>query len=359
MASAQLAQTKYHGRTVLPVRAQRHIPTAVGSKANLLSSKSSLTSTLRPLRLSCRKSAGITRSGRLQTFAAQKKPQEAFPEQSNLVNEELLLYFFLQDLETRLQRALNLDRYEEAQAYRGKIAEVAEKTKASESAKAKFRQPASEISDSALVGLTLRSELQSAIEEEDYAAAAKIRDRLNEIESVVAEQQADAAVKAAQRFQFFIGQRVEHKEHGWRGAVCGFDHACCESPSWQEFAQIDELENGVDQPFYHVLVDGRDCYDAEFQGVGWQYQITLAYVPEERLLAMTKGQIPKGDDGLREEIEHPYTNLLFFGMDPQGNYIPTKRLREKYNIERRETQYDEEEEEEEQEEEQGGGKDLN
>ena len=45
-------------------------------------------------------------------------------ERSAFVNEELLLFFFKIDLGTRLQRALNLDRYDDAQALRAKIEEV-------------------------------------------------------------------------------------------------------------------------------------------------------------------------------------------------------------------------------------------
>lgn len=45
-------------------------------------------------------------------------------EHSGFVNEELLLFFFKIDLGTRLQRALNLDRYEDAQALRAKIEEA-------------------------------------------------------------------------------------------------------------------------------------------------------------------------------------------------------------------------------------------
>ena len=45
-------------------------------------------------------------------------------ERSAFVNEELLLFFFKIDLGTRLQRALNLDRYDDAQGLRAKIEEV-------------------------------------------------------------------------------------------------------------------------------------------------------------------------------------------------------------------------------------------
>ncbi len=35
------------------------------------------------------------------------------------------------------------------------------------------------------------------------------------------------------------------------------------------------------------------------------------------------------------QLKHPYSYLLFFGMDAQGGMIPTSQLRERYNQDRK------------------------
>lgn len=246
-------------------------------------------------------------------------------EHSGFVNEELLLFFFKIDLGTRLQRALNLDRYEDAQALRAKIEEVdsaitrheAQKTGGSKNVQDR-------VTDRTAVGLQLRSELQRAIEEERYQDAATIRDKLSEVNMDSLADAVSAAAAQSKSYTYRLGLRVVHREDKWAGLICGMEPMCCEANDWQKTAGVDngQLADGMQQPFYQVLVDteGLGAYD-------------VAYVPQERLLPFE--DIAEEEVKVRE-IEHPYTYLLFFGMDQKGNYIPTRHLREKYNAERHE-----------------------
>jgi len=42
-----------------------------------------------------------------------------------------------------------------------------------------------------------------------------------------------------------LGQRVVHKEQGFRGVVVGWDVGCCESEEWQERAAAEQLKGGL------------------------------------------------------------------------------------------------------------------
>jgi hypothetical protein len=88
-----------------------------------------------------------------------------------------------------------------------------------------------------------------------YADAAKFRDLLGELDRRAKRAAAEAAAAAdvagggpALR----LGQRVAHRTHGYRGAVVGWDLACCESEEWGERAGVAGLAAGQQQPFYHV-----------------------------------------------------------------------------------------------------------
>ncbi len=39
---------------------------------------------------------------------------------------------------------------------------------------------------------------------------------------------------------------------GYRAVICGMDHVCCESKSWMETANVENLSKGPNQPFYQV-----------------------------------------------------------------------------------------------------------
>jgi hypothetical protein len=45
-----------------------------------------------------------------------------------------------------------------------------------------------------------------------------------------------------------------------------------------------------------------------------------------------RGQDPQDPDFL---ISHPYMYLMFYGQDGEGNYVPSKKLRDKFKKQRR------------------------
>lgn len=225
----------------------------------------------------------------------------------------------------RLQRALNLERNEDVVALRTKIEEVEAAIERHQGQKMGGAPTSeAELSDATALGLQLRSDLQRAIEDEDYAEAAAIRDKLQAVEkdSLVAALSAQAASSRGKNVLYRLGQRIVHKEERWTGIICGWDPCCCESADWMAGrAAVNDLSNGGQQPFYQVLVD------AEATGL-----YDVAYLPQERLLPY-EDMVSESDEE-PAEIKHPYTYLLFFGMDKKGNYIPTRALREKYKAQR-------------------------
>jgi hypothetical protein len=58
------------------------------------------------------------------------------------------------------------------------------------------------------------------------------------------------ATAAGKQLQLRLGQRVVHKEHGYRGVVVGWDVGCCEGEEWQERAGAEELKNGLRWGFW-------------------------------------------------------------------------------------------------------------
>ncbi|XP_073059342.1 clp protease adapter protein ClpF, chloroplastic [Primulina eburnea] len=244
---------------------------------------------------------------------------DASCEQSEIANEDILMFFFEIDLATRVQYALNLEQYDIAKQLRNKLTEV-------ESEVIKLREnrrgPAakSEAQDMAISILRLRAELQNAIQSEKYDFAADLRDKISklEAESLTASVKARAFENA--QYAFRLGQKVKHKLFGYRAVICGMDPVCCESKSWMESAKIDKLTRGPDQPFYQVLVDAHE-----------DPNLLVAYVPEENLLAPVKQD--------KDKFDHPYASFLFYGMDGAGDFIPIKQLREKYNQRRHELPY--------------------
>ena len=58
--------------------------------------------------------------------------------------------------------------------------------------------------------------------------------------------------------EFDLGQCLRHRKHGYRGVIIGYDDVCMQPEEWCQHNDVDELTKGRSQPFYHVLVDGRD-----------------------------------------------------------------------------------------------------
>ncbi|XVF43189.1 hypothetical protein PTKIN_Ptkin02bG0020500 [Pterospermum kingtungense] len=246
-------------------------------------------------------------------------------ERSETANEDILIFFFQLDLVTQVQRALNLEEYEIAQQLRNKLTEVEAEILKQQEAKGGLSSK-SEAQDKAISLVRLRGELQSAIENENYALAARLRDDISKLEAESLAASAKALAHENAQYAFRLGQKVQHKIFGYRAVVCGMDPVCCESSSWMEAAQVEKLSRGSNQPFYQVLVD-----------VYADPNLLVAYVPEENLLA------PEQPDLRR--FDHPYISFLFYGMDAAGDFIPIKQLREKYNRPRHEIPLDPEDDE--------------
>ncbi|KAG2452863.1 hypothetical protein HYH02_002207 [Chlamydomonas schloesseri] len=264
-------------------------------------------------------------------------------ERSQLVNEEVVYFIFQLDLDTQLQRCLNYEAYEAAQEVRKKRQRVDEAVQSMKERKAKNTGAPAAVqrlagADYAAELLRLRTEMQRAVEAEDYASAAKFRDLLKELETEAKKAAALAAewdTTSPSGPVLRLGQRVLHKQLGYRGVVVGWDMRCCESEDWIAAARVGETGRGISQPFYHLLVDARD----------WEYDPHLppvAYVPEELL---TSPELEPAADGAKpkswaevygtDPLQHPYLYILFLGMDGRGDYVPCRQLRDRYNVQRR------------------------
>ncbi|KAE8023173.1 hypothetical protein FH972_008908 [Carpinus fangiana] len=249
---------------------------------------------------------------------------DASSERSESANEDILIFFFQLDLATRVQYALNLEQYETAQQLRNKLTEVKAEVMRQQEAK-RGSSSKSKVQDKAISIIRLRADLQHAIESENYALAADLRDEISKLESESLAASVNALAYENVQYSFRLGQKVRHKIFGYCAVICGMDPMCCESSSWMEIAQVEKLSRGSNQPFYQVLVD-----------VHADPNLLVAYVPEENLLAPDQPDMGRFD--------HPYISFLFYGVDGAGDFIPIKQLREKYNRPRHEVPFDSEDE---------------
>ncbi|KAJ1698312.1 hypothetical protein LUZ63_006824 [Rhynchospora breviuscula] len=248
------------------------------------------------------------------------KSTKASIERSEAANEDILLFFFQLDLGTRVQYALNIEQYDMAKMLRDKLIEV--ETDIIKQQQAKRGSSKSEAQDKEIKILTLRADIQKAIETENYDLAAKLRDQVSTLEAEALAASAKALAFENVKYAFRLGQQVQHKVFGYRGVICGMDPVCCESKSWMEKANIDKLSRGPNQPFYQVLVD-----------VYADPNLLVAYVAEENLLAIEEQD--------KSRFDHPYTSFLFYGTDTAGDFIPISELREKFGRPRYEPPYEE------------------
>lgn len=241
-------------------------------------------------------------------------------ERSEAANENIVIFFFQLDLATRVQCALNMEQYDVAKQLRNKLTEVETEIVKQRDAK-RGSSSKSEVQDKAITLLRLRADLQKAVEKENYAVAAELRDQISKLEAESLAASAKALAFENVQYAFRLGQKVRHTTFGYRAVICGMDPVCCESSSWMEVAQVDKLLQGPNQPFYQVLVD-----------VHADPNLLVAYVAEENLLA--------SDQPDKDRFDHPYVSFLFYGMDSAGDFIPIKQLREKYSRPRHEVPVD-------------------
>ncbi|KMS96235.1 hypothetical protein BVRB_000910 [Beta vulgaris subsp. vulgaris] len=239
------------------------------------------------------------------------KRLDASTEHSESANEDILIFLFQLDLTTRVQYALNLEQYDIAQQLRNRLTEVEEEVIRQQNAK-KGSTSKVDAQDQGIRLLRLRADIQKAIDTENYAVAAELRDEISKLEAESLAASAKALIYENVQYAFRLGQKVRHKLYGYCGVICGMDPVCCETSAWMETANVASLSSGPNQPFYQVLVDVHE--DPE---------LLVAYVPEEKLLAPEKPDLRRFD--------HPYVSFLFYGTDTEGNFIPIKQLREKYN----------------------------
>ncbi|KAK1273910.1 hypothetical protein QJS04_geneDACA007924 [Acorus gramineus] len=236
---------------------------------------------------------------------------DAGSERSESANEDILIFFFQLDLQTRIQCSLNMEQYEVAQQLRNKLAEIETEIVKQRDMK-RGSSSKSEAQDKGISILRLRADMQKAIESENYVLAAELRDEITKLEAESLAVFAKALAYQKAEYAFRLGQKVMHKKFGYTAVVCGMDPVCCESSSWRKIAGVEKLSNGPSQPFYQVLVD-----------VHADPTLLVAYVPEENLVV--------SDQPNADAFDHPYLSFLFYGMDTAGDFIPIKQLREKYN----------------------------
>nr|XP_004490139.1 clp protease adapter protein ClpF, chloroplastic isoform X2 [Cicer arietinum] len=209
-------------------------------------------------------------------FRGGEQGLDASVEQSESSNEDILMFFFHLDLATRVQCALNMEEYDIAQQLRNKLTEVEEEVIKQQQSKRGLSSK-SEAQDKGLSIIRLRSDLQSAIEKEDYALAAELRDKISKLEAESLAASAKALAHENAQYVFRLGQKVTHKIFGYRAIICGMDPVCGESSSWMENAQVKKLSRGSTQPFYQLLVDVRA-----------EPNLLVAYVAEENLFIPEK-----------------------------------------------------------------------
>nr|CAB3478391.1 unnamed protein product [Digitaria exilis] len=269
-------------------------------------------------------------------FGGDGRSSDARLERSESANEDILIFYFQMDLQTRIQYALNIEQFDVAKQLREKLTEI--ETEIIRQREAKRGSSKTEAQDKALNLLRVRdshylkcnfvfsfccsADLQKAIDSENYALAAGLRDEIAKLEAESLAVSAKALAYQNVKYAFRLGQKVRHKVHGYRGVICGMDPVCCESKSWMETANVEKLSKGPNQPFYQVLVD-----------VYVDPELLVAYVAEENLSAAEESE--KG------RFDHPYIEFLFYGEDTAGDFIPIKQLREKYDQPRYEASEDE------------------
>ena len=256
-------------------------------------------------------------------------------EQSALVNREVVLFLLQLELDSKLQRALTYDRFDEVKELRDARNKVdgalgMMQTKKGYGCGTRRAMRSEQFGTLAPSALSIRANLSRAIEEEDYAKAAELRDQLAALEEQSAEANMLCPVGEP---EFGLGQVVIHSTKGYRGVICGWDFCCCEDDVWKRTNNAGSLENGTDQVFYHVLVDVAD-WPMDFASMGDELDAPVAYVAEELLDEITLADFDSDEPLVNTPFQHPYSYLMFLGTNGSGNMIPCRQLRERYDVER-------------------------
>ena len=114
---------------------------------------------------------------------------------------------------------------------------------------------------------------------------------------------------AGAEFKYSLGQTMVHRKFGYRGAIVGYDPRCNMPEEWIAQMGVDNLPNGREQNFYHVLVDERDRPGQQ-----------VCYVAEENVVAQP----------LEGPVQHPAAAQLLEPWDAESGYAPRQVLLDRY-----------------------------
>jgi hemimethylated DNA binding protein len=323
------------GALILPFVAKKSNdkmqPGATSSNRNCIPTKH-MVGNARQLQRSSLRQARKAQNSQIVRAQIQSTDQQFFQltaERSALVNREAVLFLFQLEMDAQLQRSLTYENFDLAKEIRGRRQQVDQALKELQDHKgygcgARCASNSAQI-DFTPTALRLRSRLSDAITEERYSDAATLRDELAALEERAAEAEMPCPTTEP---RFSLGQMTVHNGKGYRGIICGWDLACCESEEWQQEAGVHNLCNGTEQVFYHVLVDVSD-WPEDFD------EPPVAYVAEELLAAASLADFGSPEPLASTSFEHPYSYLMFLGSDGHGNMIPCRQLRDKYCVARK------------------------
>uniref|UniRef100_A0A0E0N2V6 Hemimethylated DNA-binding domain-containing protein n=1 Tax=Oryza rufipogon TaxID=4529 RepID=A0A0E0N2V6_ORYRU len=215
-------------------------------------------------------------------------------ERSESANEDILIFYFQLDLQTRIQYALNIEQFDVAKQLREKLTEI--ETEIIRQREAKRGSSKTEAQDKAINLLRVRADLQKAVDSENYALAAALRDEIAKLETESLAVSAKALAYQNVEYAFRLGQKVRHKVHGYRAVICGMDHVCCESKSWMETANVENLSKGPNQPFYQLqkkilqkLKYQRNMISHVMKLLGMKMTMMAARIAESGLMSVKTG----------------------------------------------------------------------
>lgn len=155
-------------------------------------------------------------------FGGDGRSNDARLERSESANEDILIFYFQMDLQTRIQYALNIEQFDVAKQLREKLTEI--ETEIIRQREARRGSPKTEAQDKALNLIRVRADLQKAIDSENYALAAGLRDDIAKLEVESLAVSAKALAYQNVKYAFRLGQKVRHKIHGRWSAILSIMH---------------------------------------------------------------------------------------------------------------------------------------
>uniref|UniRef100_A0A804QY57 UVR domain-containing protein n=1 Tax=Zea mays TaxID=4577 RepID=A0A804QY57_MAIZE len=144
-------------------------------------------------------------------FGGDGRSNDARLERSESANEDILIFYFQMDLQTRIQYALNIEQFDVAKQLREKLTEI--ETEIIRQREARRGSPKTEAQDKALNLIRVRADLQKAIDSENYALAAGLRDDIAKLEVESLAVSAKALAYQNVKYAFRLGQKVRHNIH--------------------------------------------------------------------------------------------------------------------------------------------------